>query len=67
MNDISKEKVQTTLTTTAIVPESVPAVPPEVAHRVCDWWTNVNCGDSLGLYDNNNELYRDVEGNLIAG
>ncbi|XP_065082214.1 U-scoloptoxin(01)-Cw1a [Ochlerotatus camptorhynchus] len=37
------------------------------AHRVCDWWTNVDCGGSVGLYDNNNELYRDVEGNLIAG
>lgn len=37
------------------------------AYRVCDWWTNVDCPTSEQLYSNNEELYRDAEGNLIWG
>ncbi|GAB0096240.1 uncharacterized protein DMENIID0001_117230 [Sergentomyia squamirostris] len=35
------------------------------AFRVCDWWTSVDCPASEQLYTNNEELYRDAEGNLI--
>lgn len=37
------------------------------AYRVCDWWSNVDCPTSEQLYSNNEELYRDAEGNLIWG
>lgn len=37
------------------------------AYRVCDWWSNVDCPTSEQLYANNEELYRDAEGNLIWG
>ncbi|XP_035906270.1 U-scoloptoxin(01)-Er1a-like [Anopheles stephensi] len=37
------------------------------AYRVCDWWTNVNCPESEAMYSINDDLYRDVEGNLIVG
>ncbi|KYM98669.1 hypothetical protein ALC62_10637, partial [Cyphomyrmex costatus] len=33
--------------------------------RVCDWWFKVDCNDSPRLYGNNDELYRDVNGNKI--
>ncbi|XP_055612050.1 U-scoloptoxin(01)-Cw1a [Uranotaenia lowii] len=37
------------------------------AFRVCDWWTNVDCPASDALYSNNEDLYKDFEGNLIVG
>uniref|UniRef100_A0A182VKW0 Chitin-binding type-2 domain-containing protein n=1 Tax=Anopheles merus TaxID=30066 RepID=A0A182VKW0_ANOME len=41
--------------------------PAKSAYRVCDWWTNVNCPESEAMYSINDDLYRDVEGNLIVG
>nr|CAD7571646.1 unnamed protein product [Timema californicum] len=35
------------------------------AVRVCDWWFNVDCKTSADLYINNNDLYKDKDGNPI--
>ncbi|CRK96052.1 CLUMA_CG009489, isoform A [Clunio marinus] len=34
-------------------------------HRVCDWFYNVNCAQAEDLYLNNEELYKDAQGNPI--
>jgi len=34
-------------------------------YRVCDWWYNVDCPSSTSLYANNDELYKDADGNPI--
>jgi hypothetical protein len=34
-------------------------------YRVCDWWYNVKCSESTGLYSINDDLYKDANGNPI--
>lgn len=35
--------------------------------RVCDWWFNVDCPSSRDHYNNNEDLYKDKDGNRIWG
>lgn len=35
------------------------------AYRVCDWFFNVDCPKAEEQYENNNELYKDADGNPI--
>ncbi|CAG0921652.1 unnamed protein product, partial [Notodromas monacha] len=35
------------------------------AYRVCDWWYNVDCAGSSGLYNINDDLYKDNQGNTL--
>jgi Chitin binding Peritrophin-A domain len=34
-------------------------------YRVCDWFYNVDCAKAEDLYLNNEELYKDAQGNPI--
>jgi len=34
-------------------------------YRVCDWWYNVDCPSATSQYVNNEELYKDEDGNPI--
>jgi hypothetical protein len=34
-------------------------------YRVCDWWYNVDCAGSTGLYNLNDDLYKDAQGNVL--
>ena len=35
------------------------------AYRVCDWFFNVDCSQAEDQYINNEELYKDADGNPI--